>query len=62
MFNKLGEKYFNQLQGVEKFPFISKAPANRVFIRAFSGDTEFSDQVWLFSRVTFVPHIVPILV
>lgn len=54
MFNKLVE-YF-------KFHFISGAPANRVFIRAFGSDTEFSDQVWLFSRLTFVPHIVLILI
>lgn len=62
MFNKLVEDYFNQLQGVKKFQFISGAPANRVFIRAFSSDTGCSDQVWLLSRRTLVPHIVLILV
>lgn len=62
MLNKLAEGYFNQLQGVEEFHFIRGAPANHVFIRAFSSDTELSDQVRLLSRLTFVPHIVLLLV
>lgn len=48
MFNKLAEKYFNQLEAVEEVDFISGASANRVFISAFSIDEEFTDQVWGF--------------